>query len=60
MGYTENCEIWHGASHIDYDSGRTNLRDHVRTMFGPEKGHILAISVIIDSLSGKVETWAQL
>ena len=95
MGFTQNCEIWHGASlgtliiiqektiwrtmwrpcfghkmalfwpflgkgdygihpefwnlawiipgHIDYDSGKNNLKDHVRTMFWPSKGPFLAI-----------------
>ena len=28
---------------LDYDSGRTNLKDQVRTMYWPLKGHILAI-----------------
>ena len=35
---------WSILGHIDYDSGRTNLKDHVKTIFWPWKGHILAIS----------------
>ena len=41
-------ELWNLAWSIpgynDYDSGRTTLKDHLRTMFWPYKGHILAIS----------------
>ena len=50
---------WSVPGQIDYDSGRATLRDSVRTMFRPLKGYIMAISWITDSLSGKVETWAQ-
>ena len=32
----------------------------MRTMYGPQKGHILAISEITDSLSGKVDNQVQL
>ena len=35
---------WTIPGHSDYDSGRTNLKEHVRTMFWPWKGHILSIS----------------
>ena len=35
---------WSIPGQFDYDSGRTNFKDHVRTMFWPQKGHILAIS----------------
>ena len=42
--YGIHQELWNLAwsipGHIDYDSGRTNLKDHVRTMFWPQKGHI--------------------
>ena len=45
--YRIHPEIWNLAwsipGHIDYDSGRTNLKNHVRTMFWPWKGHVLAI-----------------
>ena len=36
--------VWSIPRHIDYESGRTNWKDHVRTMFWPYKGHILAVS----------------
>ena len=62
--YGINPEFWNLAwsipGHIDYKSGRTNLRVHVRTMFEPKNCHILPISGITDSQSGKVETRAQL
>ena len=35
---------WSIPRHIDYDSGRLNLKELVRTMFWPSKGHILVIS----------------
>ena len=45
--YGMHPELWNLAwsipGHINYDSGRTNPRDHVRTMFWPKKGHISAI-----------------
>ena len=46
--YWIHQKLWNLAKiipgYIDYYSGRTNLKDHVRTMFWPQKGHILAIS----------------
>ena len=30
--------------HIDKDYGRSDLRVHVRTIIGPQNGHIFAIS----------------
>ena len=46
MGYTQNCEIWQGTSLgiLIMIQEKNNLKDHVRTMFWPQKGHILAIS----------------
>ena len=46
MGYTQNCEIWQGAflGTLILIQEKNNLKDHMRTMFWPYKGHILAIS----------------
>ena len=48
--YEIHPEFWNLAwsipGHINYDSGRTNLKDHVRTMFWPWKGHILACNIL--------------
>ena len=46
--YGIHPEFWHLAwiipRHIDYDSRRTNLKEHMRTMFWSYEVHILAIS----------------
>ena len=46
--YGVHPEFWSLAwiipRHIDYDSRRNNLKEQVRTMFWPWRGHILAIS----------------
>ena len=48
VDYGIHPELWKLAwsipGHIEYDSGTLNSKDHVRTMFWPYKGHILAIS----------------
>ena len=36
--------LWSIPVHIDLDSWRTDLKDHVMTMIGPQRCHILAIS----------------
>ena len=59
MGYTQNCEIWHGAS-LGTLFRKINLKDHLRTMFWQQNGHILATYGITASLSGKVENRVQL
>ena len=45
--YGIHPELWNFTlslpGHIDYDSGRTIVKDHVKTFFWPWNGHILAI-----------------
>ena len=57
--YGIHPELWNLALsipwHMDQDSGRTNLKDRVKTMFWQLSGHILATCGITDSLSGNVE-----
>ena len=61
MEYTQNCEIWHAPSLgtliiIQEKQFEGPCEDHVLAIKWP----FLAISGITDSLSGKVENWAQL